>query len=321
MNIWLQPREGGEARPLTTFTDRPLPGYTWAYNNDQILFARDNDGDENTHVYVVSIADNKVVDLTPVDGVKAGIVEIHRDRPDEIVISINDRDPQFSDYDIVNLRTGERTKLIQNDDGFLGYFFNDEWSPLGRIKMTPEGGLLFEMQDDKGWFEYMNVAMEDSMTTQPTGLSKSGDTIYGIDSRNRDTAALVSMPAERGGADRPTVLFASDKADVSGSMMDPVTKVPQGVVVNYLREEWDPSRRFHRRGSRGHQEAWRGRLQHHEPNTRRPTLDDRDRPGCRPRQLLDLGSRCQEGDLPLLAQTGSRELRTRSDGSRRDSHS
>ena len=240
MNIWLQPREGGEARPLTTFTDRPLPGYTWAYNNDQILFARDNDGDENTHVYVVSIADNKVVDLTPVDGVKAGIVEIHRDRPDEIVISINDRDPQFSDYDIVNLRTGERTKLIQNDDGFLGYFFNDEWSPLGRIKMTPEGGLLFEMQDDKGWFEYMNVAMEDSMTTQPTGLSKSGDTIYGIDSRNRDTAALVSMPAERGGADRPTVLFASDKADVSGSMMDPVTKVPQGVVVNYLREEWTP---------------------------------------------------------------------------------
>ena len=71
-------------------------------------------------------------------------------------------------------------------------------------------------------------------------MSKSGDTIYGIDSRNRDTAALVSMPAERGGADRPTVLFASDKADVSGSMMDPVTKVPQGVVVNYLREEWTP---------------------------------------------------------------------------------
>ena len=240
MNIWLQPRDGGEARPLTTFTDRPLPGYTWAYNSEQILFSRDNNGDENTHVYVVSIEDGKVDDLTPVDGVKAGIVEIHRDRPDEILISINDRDPQFSDYDIINTRTGERTKLIQNDEGFLGYFFDDKWSPLGRIKMTPEGGMLFEMQDQEGWFEYMNVPMEDSMTTQPTGISNTGDIVYGIDSRNRDTAALVSMPAERGGADKATVLFASDKADVSGSIMDPITKVPQGVVVNYLREEWTP---------------------------------------------------------------------------------
>ena len=240
MNIWLQSREGGEARPLTTFTDRPLPGYTWAYNSDQILFSRDNDGDENTHVYVVSIADDKVVDLTPVDGVKAGIVEIHRDRPDEILVSINDRDPQFSDYDMVNTRTGERTKLIQNDEGFLGYFFDDQWSPRGRMKMTPEGGMLIEMQDKDGWFEFMNVAMEDSMTTQPTGISNTGDTIYGIDSRNRDTAALVSMPAERGGADKATVLFASEKADVSGSIMDPITNAPQGVVVNYLREEWTP---------------------------------------------------------------------------------
>ena len=111
---------------------------------------------------------------TPIEGVKAGIVEIHRDRPDEILISINDRDPQFSDYDIINTRTGERTKLIQNDEGFLGYFFDDKWSPLGRLKMTPEAGMLFELQDKDGWFEYMNVAMEDSMTTQPTGISNTG---------------------------------------------------------------------------------------------------------------------------------------------------
>lgn len=240
LNIWLQSRDGGEPRPLTAYTDRPMPGYTWAVNSEQILFSRDNNGDENTHVYVVSIMDDSIVDLTPVEGVKASIAEIHRDRPDEILIAVNDRDPQFHDYDLVNTRTGERSQLVQNDNGSLGYFFDDQWSPRGRMKMTPEGGMLIEMQDKDGWFEYMDIPMEDSMTTRPMGISKSGDIVYGVDSRNRDTAALVSMPAERGGADKATVLFASDKADVSGSIMDPFTKVPQGVMVHYLREEWTP---------------------------------------------------------------------------------
>jgi dipeptidyl aminopeptidase/acylaminoacyl peptidase len=240
LNIWLQSRDGGEPRPLTAYTDRPIPGYTWAVNSEQILFSRDNNGDENTHVYVVSIMDDSILDLTPIEGVKASIAEIHRDRPDEVLIAVNDRDPQFHDYDLVNTRTGERSQLVQNDNGSLGYFFDDQWSPRGRMKMTPEGGMLIEMQDKDGWFEYMDIPMEDSMTTRPMGISKSGDIVYGVDSRNRDTAALVSMPAERGGADKSTVLFASDKADVSGSIMDPFTKAPQGVMVHYLREEWTP---------------------------------------------------------------------------------
>ena len=240
MNIWLQPRAGGDARPLTKYSDRPLSGYSWAYNSEQILFARDNEGDENTHVLVVSIDDGAIVDLTPIDGVKAGIVETHRDRPDEIIVSINDRDPQFLDYEKINIRTGEREMLVQNEGNYVGYLFDDQWNACGRMQMTPAGGMLIEMKDDQGWFEYMDVAMEDSMMTRPMGISPAGDIVYGLDSRNSDKAAMVSMPAERGGADKPTVLYVSEKADVTGSIMDPVTKVPQAALVNYLRDEWTP---------------------------------------------------------------------------------
>ena len=55
---------------------------------------------------------------------------------------------------------------------------------------------------------------------------------------SRNTSALVSMEARKGGSENPTVLHASDKADIGGVFSDPVTKEPQAVSTNYLRNTW-----------------------------------------------------------------------------------
>ena len=244
LNIWVQSVDGGDARPLTSFTDRPIRGYSWAWNSEQMLFGRDKDGDENTHIYAVDITDGSVKDLTPYPGVKAMSAGSEKDRPDEVLVALNDRDPRFHDYYILNTRTGERELLVNNDEGYLTYLFDAKWNPRGRMQMNPDGGMTFEMSDDEGWFDYLTIGMEDSMTTSPMGMSPSGDIIYARDSRNRDKAVLVSLPATRGGADSPTILHASSKADISGAMMHPDTREPQAAVVEYLRQEWavlDPS--------------------------------------------------------------------------------
>ena len=80
--------------------------------------------------------------------------------------------------------------------------------------MTPDGGMMVEGYDEEGWFDFMAISMEDSMTTQPIGFNTAGDTLYALDSRGRDTAALVAMPATRDGASQGEVLYVSEKADV-----------------------------------------------------------------------------------------------------------
>lgn len=240
LNVWVQPVGGGEAVAVTDSTDRPIRGYSWAINGEQLLYTQDKNGDENTHVYVVDIATKTTTDLTPQDGVKAGIAGQHRDRPDEILVQMNGRDPRNMDMHRFNTRTGESEMIFANDNGYLGMMPDDNWLIRARVSMTEDGGTLVEMRDDADgeWYEYMNVAMTDSMNTAPMGFSKDGTVMYAMDATGRDKSALVSMPASEGGSANPTILFESDKADIGSVYSDSTTYEPKAVAVNYLRNEW-----------------------------------------------------------------------------------
>jgi dipeptidyl aminopeptidase/acylaminoacyl peptidase len=239
MNAWVQPVDGGEARALTNFTDRPISGLSWSWNGEQLLFMKDAGGDENFHVYAIDIAGGELRDLTPIEGVRAAITDDSRERPDEIVINMNDTNPQFMNVYRVNTRTGDRT-LIQENDGYLGYTLDDKWNVRGRSKMNEDGDLVAELRDLGGeaWYEFMTIPSDEMMTTSIAGFNKAGDRLYGTSSIGRDKAALVWWEPTQGGADNPTIVFESDKADVSGGIGNPDTYEPEAVVVNYLRPEW-----------------------------------------------------------------------------------
>jgi len=250
LNVWIQPVDGGESRVVTSSTDRPIPGYAWAVNGEQLLYSLDKNGDENTHVYVVDLETNETTDLTPFDNIKAGIAGQHKDRPDEILIQMNQRDPRNMDMYRVNTRTGESEMIFANDGGYVGMMPDDDWTIRGRARMTEDGGTLFELRNsaDGEWYEFMSVPMQDAMNTMPLGFSKDGTIMYAKDATGRDTSALVSMPARKGGAEQATVIFESDKADVGGIYSDLETHKPRAVSVNYLRNEWhvlDPELQVH----------------------------------------------------------------------------
>jgi cytochrome c-type biogenesis protein len=65
-------------------------------------------------------ASAEVRDLTPFDNVAARIQEVSEKRPDEILVAINNRVPQLHDIHRVNIRTGERT-IVQQNDGYVGF--------------------------------------------------------------------------------------------------------------------------------------------------------------------------------------------------------
>ncbi|MAT80266.1 MAG: S9 family peptidase [Phycisphaerae bacterium] len=240
LNIWVTPVGEDAPRPITEFSDRPLGGFSWSWNNDQILFGRDDKGDENTHVYAVGIHDLAVKDLTPFDNVNARVAERSHERPDEILVAINDRDPRVHDYYIINTRTGERTLLQENEGEYAAYMFDHDWNPRARVEMTSDGGALYQMKHDGEWNDFLKVDMEDALTTQPMGFNAAGDKIYALDSRGRDKAALVEISAVPGGADAPRVIHESETANVSGVVMNPTTHEPEVAMVEYLRSEWIP---------------------------------------------------------------------------------
>ena len=51
LNIFVQPKSGGEAKQITQVKDRDIRGFFWK-GDKYLLYLKDNGGDENFHLYV-----------------------------------------------------------------------------------------------------------------------------------------------------------------------------------------------------------------------------------------------------------------------------
>ena len=246
MNVWVQGIESvasgsGDARPITSSAERPIRFYQWAHNSQQILYRQDRGGDENFHIYAVNIADGQEVDLSPFDSVQARIAADDRDFPDEILLAVNNRDPQLHDVMRVNTRTGAGEVIFQNDGGFADVRADSHFVVRLASKITPDGGSIAYMRDsaDGAWYELASWRLEDSDASGPLGFSRDGHTVYLSDSRGTNTSRLYAYQSSAG-EDGPTydLVAADERADLGPIVVDPNTGKPQAASFEYDRERW-----------------------------------------------------------------------------------
>lgn len=245
LNIWVGPANDPEAaKPVTQDAGRGIRFYHWAYTNDHILYIQDKDGDENWRLYCVDVNTAETKNLTPLEGVQTRFQQVSPNFPDEILIGLNDRVSEFHDIYRVNLRSGLRY-LIQKNEGFSSFITDDDYNLRLAQRMTPDGGLECLQPTPAGEWEPSvrlgKIAPEDTLTTYPVGFDKTGQTLYLIDSRGRNTAALVALDLETG---EQTVLAENPQADVSDVLIHPTEKNVQAVAFTYDHKQWqslDPS--------------------------------------------------------------------------------
>lgn len=237
LNVWVGPAETPEAaRPVTQDRKRGIRQFQWAFNNEQILFVQDKDGDENWHVYATDIAKNETRNLTPFPGVQARIAEVSPDHPNAILVAVNKRNPQLHDLHRVDTRTGEITLVEQNDQGFAGYAVDGAFRVRAATRFTPTGGTVILTRGPANeWVTFAEIGPEDSMTTQISGTDRTGTTLYMTESRGRNTAALVAVDLASG---VKTVIAEDERCDAGEALVHPAKGTVQAVQFNYLRSEW-----------------------------------------------------------------------------------
>ncbi len=236
LNIWVAPTDQiDQAKPITHDRDRGIRRYFWAYTNEHLVYLQDAKGDENWHVYRVNVESGETKDLTPIEGVQAQIEGVSEKFPEEILVGLNDRNPQLHDMYRVNIKTGER-ELVQENPGFAALMADDDYNVRFGLDFTPQGGqVLLKPDGEGGWEEFIEVGPLDAMTTSPIGFNKTGEVLYFIDSRGRNTSALTEMVIETG---KQTLIADNPKADAGGVLMHPTEKNIQAVAFTYLRRQW-----------------------------------------------------------------------------------
>jgi len=155
LNVWVGPADDPDsAKPVTNDTDRGIRIYFWAYTNEHILYLQDQAGDENWRVYSVNLETGQTTDLTPLEGVQARIQAVSQKFPEEILISLNDRDPTLHDIYRINITTGEKSLVMENE-GFVGFTTDDEYNVRFAERLTPDGGNeISQATEDGGWEQW-----------------------------------------------------------------------------------------------------------------------------------------------------------------------
>ncbi len=236
LNVWIAPVDNiSNARPVTNDTSRGVKSYFWAFTNHHIIYRQDTNGDENWHIYAVNITSNETKDLTPFKNVSAYVQEVSYKLPQEMLVAINDRNPEYHEIYRINITTGEMHQ-VQKNDIFAAFMTDSDFRVRFAINVTTNGDEdIFKPAGNGSWEPFMEIKYEDSTTTSPIGFDKTGNILYIAEGRGRNTAAIESLNLTTG---EVKVLAEDSRVDPGMMMVHPVEKTIQAVDFNYDRQNW-----------------------------------------------------------------------------------
>ncbi|MGC1377383.1 MAG: S9 family peptidase [Anaerolineales bacterium] len=236
LNVWVAPREQPDAaQPVTRDTGRGIRYYLWAHTNRHILYIQDENGDENWRLYSVDLTTREVKDLTPFKNMQTQIKAVSPLFPEEVVVGLNNRKPEWHDLYRVNILTGELT-LLEKNESYADIGVDDLYRARLAFRTTPDGGLeVFKRADTGDWDPWDMIPAEDVITTNTVDLDKTGNVLFMKDSRGRNTSAVVAQDLTT----RQTTLLAEDpRADAEDVLRHPTEKHIQAVSFVYERKRW-----------------------------------------------------------------------------------
>ncbi len=232
LNVWVRPRSGGPEIPVTDDRNRGVRSYFWSRDGRYILFVQDTGGDENYHVFAVDPGQpDRIRDLTPFAGVRAGIVAAPRATPRQVLVSLNRRDPALFDVYALNLASGRLVRVAENPGNVVGWTADRQGVVRAARAQTPAGDFAILVRDDAdGAFRQIaEYANEDGGYL--VGFTPDGSALWVGSARGADLMRLVELDLTDGSE---RVIDADEEADLSGPIVSDRTGELLGAA--YLRD-------------------------------------------------------------------------------------
>jgi dipeptidyl aminopeptidase/acylaminoacyl peptidase len=245
--------EGTTLRIRSTRTETDVPmaggdaiagsvlGYEWMPDGYRILCVMRRPDFSNERLIVVNLA-GEWEDITPDHQRLIKIMGVDPSRPDEVVLGYDTRRAGIHDIFRFNVVTREAEHLM--------------WGSARTRKQIVEPGLHVRVTtvavegihdigttvmtradaDGSDWRAVMRWMGEDALVSDVIDISRDGQSLLLLDSRGRDTAALVRFDLTTGHRE---IIAESDQTDVTDVLLDLETRRPLAVRYEYEAPRWE----------------------------------------------------------------------------------
>ncbi len=230
LNVFTQKFGSTEIQQVTQEAERNIAGYFWGSDN-RILFLKDKGGDENYHLYSVSVEGNEERDLTPFEGITVQIIDHLYENEDEVIIGMNQRNKEIFDAYRLNIHTGNLFQEAENP-GNITDWITDHSGEI-RIAITTDGvnqSLLHRKSKDDLFQSVITTNFRESIS--PLFFTFDNKNIYALSNIDRDKAAIVLFDLEKG--IETEVLFTHEKVDLESLLFSRKRKV----LTSYSFTDW-----------------------------------------------------------------------------------
>jgi dipeptidyl aminopeptidase/acylaminoacyl peptidase len=211
MNVFVQPRAGGEAVRVTGEIERDVLAYFWK-GPRRIVYLKDFKGDENYHLVSVDADGTNLVDLTPFDKVRTQIVDDRIDHDDEVVVALNKRNAEVFDAYRLDLKTRDLALIAENPGNITDWHTDHD----GRIRLAvaTDGvntSLLYRADETLPFKTVLTTNFKEQI--QPLFFSFDNKLLYASSNIGRDKSAIVLVdPAT---ARETSIVFEHPDVDVA----------------------------------------------------------------------------------------------------------
>jgi dipeptidyl aminopeptidase/acylaminoacyl peptidase len=240
--IWIRTIGQEDDKVLTADKKRGIRRYSWAYDNQHLLYLKDSDGDENYHIYSVNIQTKLVRDLTPFEGIRAQLIAVDPGAPSEILVTLNLKDRRRADLYRVNLANGATELDTTNPGNVVGWVPDAQFKVRAATITTSDGGFEIIYRDgiDQPWKSLRRWGPDDE--GQAVAFSSDNKILYAITSNGANAVRLISIDLQN---DKETILAEDSQYDIStgefegrgegtGVIIHPTKKIVQ--AVSFYRE-------------------------------------------------------------------------------------
>ncbi len=233
--VWLAPVDDlAAARPLRA-DGRPPRDLCWSRDGRYLLYRQDAQGDENHRLFGFDPRSGERREWAGGAGSNVALLATSARAPSSLLLEWNVRDARHADIYRLDLDSGALREVLRNDAGYASFVSDRELRPRLGVRQTPAGGYEVERLDaPAGARLFLEIPAPDALATRLLGIDDQ-ERVYLLDSRGRDTAALVTLPLDGGPAH---VLGESALADVSDVLAHPCSGALEAYAVHHARRRW-----------------------------------------------------------------------------------
>ena len=197
-------------QPLTHSTKESFYGLDYLPGTDNYLYASDQGGNENDHIFLQSSGSADAKDLTPWAGSKNSIHDWSADKKAMFVLS-NKRDPKYFDLWKADTSNWDFKLFYQNDSGYeVGQISkNERYVALEKPITTDKNELYLFDRTNKAM---KRISNDNAATWQVTAFEKNDSIMYYITNDGDEFSYLVKYNISNGATQK----IYSTNWDVAG---------------------------------------------------------------------------------------------------------